>query len=279
MGRLADARKRARRPGVAGEQSPGASAPTAGGPPEPPEVPRNAPSAAPARTPVEPRAAESAEPAPEAARIQLPPSGLAEDILAREDAARVTAISPELAAETLPVKVAPGGRAASFSFFASPARDERVEVEATEHLATFFMGREEYGVDVRLVQEIRRLSEITQVPRAPAFIEGVINLRGRIIPVIDLKKKLGIGKVEATKTSRIVVVRLLDRLLGLLVDGASQVLRVPISRIEPPPAEVLDQGDESIRGVAKLEARLIILLDLPRILELELREGGAVGRG
>src|SRR6185295_15638829 len=87
-------------------------------------------------------------------------------------------------------------RAHNISFFATPMREERKAAEATEHLATFFLSTEEYGVDVRLVQEIIRVTEITQVPRAPEFIKGVINLRGRIIPVVDLKRKLGLGDVE-----------------------------------------------------------------------------------
>jgi purine-binding chemotaxis protein CheW len=163
----------------------------------------------------------------------------------------------------------------SLSFFAAPARDQRAAAEATEHLATFFLDREEYGVDVRQVQEIRRLSEITTVPRAPEFIRGVINLRGRILPVLDLKRKLGLGEVEAGRATRIVVVRVGERLLGLLVDGASQVLKVPVSRIEPPPEEVLEKGGDYIRGVAKLEDRLIIVVDLGRLLAHELRAAGA----
>jgi purine-binding chemotaxis protein CheW len=113
------------------------------------------------------------------------------------------------------------------------------------------------------------------VPRAPEFIRGVINLRGRILPVVDLKRKLKMGHVEIGKASRIVVVRLRERLLGLLVDGAQQVLKVPLSRIEPPPEEVLAGGGDYIRGVAKLEDRLVILVDLLRILAQELREGPA----
>jgi purine-binding chemotaxis protein CheW len=149
-------------------------------------------------------------------------------------------------------------------------------VEATEHLATFFLAGEEYGVDVRLVQEIIRLAEITQVPRAPQFVKGVINLRGRIVPVIDLKRKLGLGEVEPTRQSRIVVVKVRDRLMGLLVDGASQVLKVPLSVIEAAPEEVVEIDASYIRGVAKLETRLIILLDLYKVLSIELREGPAL---
>jgi purine-binding chemotaxis protein CheW len=167
----------------------------------------------------------------------------------------------------------------SLSFFAAPARDQRAVTEATEHLATFFLDREEYGVDVRQVQEIRRMSEITSVPRAPEFVRGVINLRGRILPVLDLKRKLGLGEVAAGRATRIVVVRVGERLLGLLVDGASQVLKIAVSRIEPPPEEVLEKGGDYIRGVAKLDDRLIILVDLGRLLAHELRAAGAPAAG
>jgi purine-binding chemotaxis protein CheW len=163
-------------------------------------------------------------------------------------------------------------RAHNISFFSAPVREERKAAEATEHLATFFLGREEYGVDVRLVQEIIRVSEITQVPRAPEFIKGVINLRGRIIPVVDLKRKLGLGDVDVARQSRIVVVKVKERLIGLLVDGASQVLKVPVSTIEAAPDEVTEIDTTAIRGVAKLPGRLIILMDLNKTLALELRE-------
>jgi purine-binding chemotaxis protein CheW len=129
---------------------------------------------------------------------------------------------------------------------------------------------------VRLVQEIIRVAEITPVPRAPAAIKGVINLRGRIIPVIDLKRRLGLGEVESTRVARVVVVRLKDRLVGLLVDGASQVLKVPLSIIEPAPEEVVEIDANYIRGVAKLEKRLIILVDLVKILGVDLREAAAL---
>lgn len=165
--------------------------------------------------------ADEDEQAP-AGKLTLPSSGLASDILALAAAAPVAMPAAEPSPAPVPDARADAGAARShnISFFASPTREERKAVEATEHLATFFLAGEEYGVDVRLVQEIIRLSEITQVPRAPQFVKGVINLRGRIIPVIDLKRKLGLGEVEATKQARIVVVKVRDRLMGLLVDGA-----------------------------------------------------------
>src|SRR5258706_5833368 len=206
--------------------------------------------------------------------ISLPSSGLAADILALAGAASVPTVDPSRAPVPVPVAAAaePTPRAHSISFFAAPVREERKAAEATEHLATFFLGREEYGVDVRLVQEIIRVTEITQVPRAPDFIKGVINLRGRIIPVVDLKRKLRLGEVEVARQSRIVVVKIKERLIGLLVDGASQVLKVPVSTIEAAPDEVTEIDATAIRGAAKLTGRLIILMDLTKTLALELKE-------
>jgi purine-binding chemotaxis protein CheW len=267
MGRMADARKRARRKGERGGEPPPTPATEAPREPVFTSIPMSVPPSPLVVTnaPEEPR---------RAGRIELPSSGLAADILAREEARQVEVMAPLLApAASVPmVPAAKEAAAQSLSFFSAPVQEERAAAEAVEHLATFNLDREEYGVEVRLVQEIRRVSEITVVPRAPAFVRGVINLRGRILPVVDLKKKLGLGEVEIQKASRIVVVRLKERLLGLLVDGASQVLKVPMSRIEPPPDEIVNKGGDTIRGVAKLEGRLVILLDLNRVLAQELKE-------
>lgn len=220
----------------------------------------------------------------DAARISLPSSGLAEDILASAEAASIAGSSPASESpglelmESHPASPAPetASRAHNISFFAAPAREDKKTAEAQEHLVTFFLAREEYGVDVRLVQEIIRVAEITPVPRAPAAIKGVINLRGRIIPVIDLKRRLGLGEVAASRLARVVVVKLKDRLIGLLVDGASQVLKVPLSTIEPAPEEVVEIDANYIRGVAKLASRLIILVDLVKVLGVDLREASAL---
>ncbi|HEX9190028.1 MAG TPA: chemotaxis protein CheW, partial [Vicinamibacteria bacterium] len=225
---MADARKRARR----GESAPGENPAVAAPPPA--EEPADVVFAE------EPQAKAAAPAGP----VALPASGLAEDILRQLEAAPGPApVAPPaagLAEDVLPRAEAPGGH--SLSFFSAPVQEQRAAAEATEHLATFFLDREEYGVDVRQVQEIRRVSEITSVPRAPEFIRGVINLRGRILPVMDLRRKLGLGEVEPGRATRIVVVRVRERLLGLLVDGASQVLKVEVSRIEPPPEDVVERG-------------------------------------
>lgn len=277
MGRMADARKRAQKKAATTPPAPPGRPAEPAPPPKQPAQPRE--EASPAWVSREETLVFPADPAPAApspTKIALPASGLAEDILALADVAE---LAPAARAPVAPVPAAAAapdeapGPAHNISFFAAPAREEKKAVEATEHLATFFLAGEEYGIDVRLVQEIIRVSDITQVPRAPAYIKGVINLRGRIIPVVDLKKKLGLGEVELTRQARIVVVKVRDRLIGLLVDGASQVLRVPLSVIEPPPEEVVEIEANYIRGVAKLEKRLIILVDLPKILSLELRGG------
>ncbi len=280
MGRMADARKRARR----GEGAPGA---------EPGPAVAALPEAGTHADMVFADEPEERAPARAGGAVALPASGLAEDILRQLDTPKeappapaveaapaggaITLPASGLAEDVLPRAEAQGGH--SLSFFAAPVQDQRAAAEATEHLATFFLDREEYGVDVRQVQEIRRVSEITSVPRAPEFIRGVINLRGRILPVLDLKRKLGLGEVEAGRATRIVVVRVKERLLGLLVDGASQVLKVEVSRVEPPPEEVVERGGDYIRGVAKLDDRLIILVDLERLLAHELRAADAPAAG
>jgi purine-binding chemotaxis protein CheW len=258
---MADARKRARR-----------GTP----PPEPaPEVPAAKPVFA--DEPV-----DAGQAAPAAARsgsgLVLPASGLAEDILAQLESAPLGAAGAmALPASGLAEEVL--GREQTLSFFSAPAQQQRAAAEATEHLATFFLAGEEYGVDVKQVQEIRRVGEITSVPRAPEFVRGVINLRGRILPVLDLRRRLALGEVVVGNASRIVVVHVKQRLLGLLVDGASQVLKVPVSRVEPAPEEVVQKGGDYIRGVAKLDDRLIILVDLERLLATELLAAGAAATG
>jgi purine-binding chemotaxis protein CheW len=278
---MAEARKRAKnKAGQAAPAAPPAEAASGTAVPIDPREDTAAPAAA-----EEPEAdlVFPSEPAPaRSGHIQLPASGTAEEILARAEAASL-APAPEEDAIARAVKdattLSEPQKAASISFFSAPAREERAAAEATEHLATFYLDREEYGVEVKLVQEIRRLTVITPVPRAPEFIRGVINLRGRIIPVVDLKKKLGLGEVQEGRAARIVVVKIQERLVGMMVDGASQVLKVPVSSVEPAPDEVVEKGGDYIRGVAKLDKRLIILVDLHRILLLDGADGSAPEAG
>jgi len=136
-------------------------------------------------------------------------------------------------------------------------------------LVSFLIDQEEFGVDILNVQEIIRPVDITRVPNAPAFVEGVINLRGRIVPVVDLRKRFNLPARERDKNSRIIVVELGDKIVGFMVDAVRQVLRVDASVIEPPPELAIGIDAGYITGVAKLEDRLLILLDLERILSEE----------
>jgi len=133
-------------------------------------------------------------------------------------------------------------------------------------LVSFLIENEEFGVDILNVQEIIRPVDITRVPNAPAFVEGVINLRGRIVPVVDLRKRFNLPRRERDKNSRIIVVELSDKIVGFMVDAVREVLRVDAGVIEPPPELAIGIDAHYITGVAKLDDRLLILLDLERIL-------------
>jgi len=133
-------------------------------------------------------------------------------------------------------------------------------------LVVFKLGEEEYGVEIIQVQEIIRVMETTRVPKAPNYIRGVINLRGKVIPVIDLKKRFGLADSEADDQTRIMVVEVQEYTVGMIVDCVSEVLRLPNNAIEPTPPVFSNLSDDYIRGVGKLEERLLILLDLDKVL-------------
>ncbi|HEV2617727.1 MAG TPA: chemotaxis protein CheW [Candidatus Acidoferrales bacterium] len=129
------------------------------------------------------------------------------------------------------------------------------------------IGRETYGIPIGQVREIVRVPEITAVPNAQEYVEGVINLRGRIVSVVDLRKRFGESNLENNKKSRVVVVEIADRTVGLIVNSASEVLKLPPSEIAPPSSVFLDGEVEYVTGVGKLGNRLIILLDLEKTLK------------
>jgi purine-binding chemotaxis protein CheW len=136
-------------------------------------------------------------------------------------------------------------------------------------LVTFSIGEEEFGVDILKVQEIIRTMEITKVPRAQAFVEGVINLRGKVIPIIDLRRRFGLSSKTHDKHTRIIVIEISNMIVGFVVDSVSEVLRIPSGTVEPPPPVVAGVDSEYINGVGKLQDRLLILLDLDKLLSSE----------
>ncbi|MBU1101599.1 MAG: chemotaxis protein CheW [Bacteroidetes bacterium] len=148
----------------------------------------------------------------------------------------------------------------------SEVKDQRQESSEILQLVSFKIGNEEFGVNILKVQEINRMMQITKVPNAPNFVDGVINLRGRIIPIIDLRIRLGMPKREQDKSTRIVVVELEGKTIGFIVDEVSEVLRIPVSITEPPPPMVAGINADYITAVGKLEDRLLILLDMEKIL-------------
>ncbi len=140
--------------------------------------------------------------------------------------------------------------------------------ESTEllQLVSFKIANEEFGVDILNVQEINKMTQITKVPNSPHFVEGVINLRGRVIPVVNLRIKMSMPNKEYDKDTRIIVVDLSGKTVGFLVDSVSEVLRIPRNIIEPPPSMVAGINSNYITAVGKLEDRLLILLDLNKVL-------------
>ena len=136
-------------------------------------------------------------------------------------------------------------------------------------LVGFLIGNEEFAVDILKVQEINRIAQITKVPNSPDFVEGVINLRGKVIPILDLRIRMGMEKKGHDSRTRIIVVEIKEKTIGFIVDEVTEVLRIPRDVIEAPPDLVSAQKSEFITGVGKLEDRLLILLDLDKIISSE----------
>ena len=134
------------------------------------------------------------------------------------------------------------------------------------HIVGFRVGRESYGVPIQALHEIVRVPEITAVPDAPDYVEGVINLRGKIVSVVDLRKRFGKPATTLDRRNRILVVEHRGRLAGMIVDSASEVLKIPESDIETAPAMMQEGGLDCITGLGKYNGRLIILLDINKVL-------------
>jgi purine-binding chemotaxis protein CheW len=134
-------------------------------------------------------------------------------------------------------------------------------------LVTFKLDVEEFGIDILRVQEIIRIMSITKVPNSPEFIEGVINLRGRVIPVINLRKRLLLPTIEKDNKTRVIVVELSGKTVGFIVDEVNEVLRIPKSITEPPPEMTAGIDSDYITSVGKLEDKLLILLDIEKLVD------------
>lgn len=152
--------------------------------------------------------------------------------------------------------------------------EERVAVEAIEaanKFVAFKLGAEEFGADVMQIREISKLVDITRVPRAPSFVDGVINLRGRITPIVNLRKRFGFEPKEPGPDTRIIIAELEGYPIGIIVDEVTDVLGIPAKNIDQTPELVTTEvSKEYLKGVGKVgEKRLIILLDLNKVLSSE----------
>lgn len=152
---------------------------------------------------------------------------------------------------------------------APEAAGEEAEEQRCQWL-TFSLGEEEYALDIGQIKEIIKPREVTEIPRVPDFILGVISLRGIIVPVYDLKRRLRLGSVELTPASRIVVCEDGERSAGLLVDSITQVVRLPAASVEPPPMVLTGLDRDLVEGVGRQQNRMLILLHLTGVLNPEL---------
>jgi len=138
-----------------------------------------------------------------------------------------------------------------------------------KQLVLFELGGEVYGVDIAKVYEIIRMQPITKVPKTPFFVEGVINLRGRVIPIVDMRKRFGLSKVEQNKDNRIMVMDSGGQNVGIIVDAVTEVMRIPTDSVEPPSNIIVTAASEYLLGIAKRNGSMIILLDLEGLLSKE----------
>jgi len=149
---------------------------------------------------------------------------------------------------------------------ADMVQEEKQDASEILQLVGFKIGQEEFGINILAVQEIIKIIDITTVPNASEYIAGVINLRGRIIPIVHLRKRLHMPIIETDKNTRIIVVEINGKTIGFIVDEVQEVLRISTDITEKPPELVASVDSEYITAVAKLEDRLIILLDLEKTL-------------
>jgi len=152
-------------------------------------------------------------------------------------------------------------------------------MERELHIVGFQVGRETYGVPITSLHEIVRVPEVTAVPDAPDYMEGVINLRGKIVSVIDLRKRFGVKVAASSRRNRILVVEINARLCGLIVDSASEVIKIPAADVEPSISVFHEGGLNAVTGLGKYKGRLIVLLDMAKLLQFSGLKQGAASDG
>ncbi|PLX73816.1 MAG: hypothetical protein C0614_12500 [Desulfuromonas sp.] len=147
-------------------------------------------------------------------------------------------------------------------------RDDQADEDVRQYLA-FHLDREEYAMDIRQISEIIKVRELTEIPRVPDFVLGVISLRGLVVPVFDLSQRLQLGKARLSAASRIVVCQVDDSVVGLLVDSINQVIHLPPRQLEPPPGSLSGLDREMIAGVGRFQGSIMIILNLSKVMNVD----------
>lgn len=163
-----------------------------------------------------------------------------------------------------------GGLATEDSYLKALMGDEDAADKDQHQWLTFSLGSEEYALDIEAVSEIIKPREVTDIPRVPDFIRGIISLRGIIVPVFDLRGRLNLGTVESGPATRIIVCHLEGKMAGFMVDSINHVVNIPRSRIEPPPTVLSGLDRDFVEGVGRVDGRMLILLHLSNVINAEL---------
>ena len=147
--------------------------------------------------------------------------------------------------------------------------NEKTKSDTTTQLVSFTVGKEKYGVHIGQVQEIIRMPEITHIPQTEDYIKGIINLRGNIIPIIDMRTRFNMDAKDYSELTRVIVLGILDKLVGIVVDSVSKVIELPENDIEDAPDIINGLSKEYIEGVGKMDDDMIIILDADKVLTAE----------
>lgn len=154
----------------------------------------------------------------------------------------------------------------------TPSSAEIIATSGTEQFLTFKIGESEYGVDIMSVREVKGWVATTRLPNRPDYVRGVLNLRGIIVPIFDLRARFGQGLTEATEKHVMIIIALGDRIAGALVDAVSDILTVTSEAVKPPPSGDLEISDQFVRGLIAVEERMVILLDMEKLLRADMDE-------
>lgn len=161
---------------------------------------------------------------------------------------------------------------------AAAERQEAIADSNVVQMVSFMLEDIEYGIDILQVHEIIRIPEVTRLPNTPSYIKGVINLRGSVVPVVDMRERFGLPQGTQTDQTRIIVIETGDKLIGLWVDSVYQVVRLPLANIDPPSELIEGISEEFIKGVGRLRNRLVIILNFESLLFARETQKARVGR-